>query len=236
LNAKFERFKKILNLNKEKILLIPISYGSSAISKENDIWKIEFNINHPEYELVHELGHIFLCFKTKYNYFAIPPDNIKKSRNQRFLLLFNYCNSLVDCFVDYNIAVYDKFYNLFLNYLTEILTGMMKIPPNAQTDRLMEGYLKFFPSLNYILRIKERERLKSKIENVLESVKYDILNKNSSYTEVIFKELNLELDKFNRIRRADDHKEILKFIENVAKKLPEFDTNFLYNNISQIFP
>ena len=79
IKIKFEKFKKIFGLENEKILLLLRNNGASAISKDNNTWEIEFNFNHPLYELIHELGHIFLYKKTNYIYFAIPPDNIKKS-------------------------------------------------------------------------------------------------------------------------------------------------------------
>lgn len=235
---KFERYKKILNLDNERISLLPRSYGESAISRDNNRWEIEYNINHPEYELVHELGHIFLCVKTNYIYFAVPPDNIKKSifNNQRLLLLFNYCNSLVDCFVDYNISIYSDFYILFLNYLKQILKGISQIPPNSQSEQLVEGYLKFYPSFNHILRRTERDGLISKIRNAMELVKSEIIKKNSLYTEDIFKELDMKLNQFSNLKKNNDYQEILNFFKSVIEQLPEFDTKYLDINFSLIFP
>ena len=235
---KFERYKKILNLDNETISLLPRSYGDSAISRDNNRWEIEYNINHPEYELIHELGHIFLCVKTNYIYFAVPPDNIKKSifNNQRLLLFFNYCNSLVDCFVDYNISIYSNFYNPFLNYLKQILKGMSHIPPHSQSEQLVEGYLKFYPSFNYNLRRTEKGGLISKIRTAMELVRSDIIKKNSLYTNDIFKELDMKLNQFSNLKKTNDYQEILNFFKLVIEKLPEFDTNYLDINFSLIFP
>ncbi len=238
LKNRFEKYLKILNLKNEKILLLTQTYGESAISRDNANWKIEYNINHPEYELVHEIGHIFLYIKINYEYFADPPDNIKSSifNNQRLMLFFNYCNSLVDCFVDYNISVYSKFFNLFLDYLKEILNGMTNIQPQSQSEQLVEGYLKFYPSFNQILRKTERDKLKNKIENAIELVRNEIINKNPLYSEDIFNELNMELNKFSSIKKTSDHQQILNFLKFVTKKLPEFDNNYVDKNLLLIFP
>lgn len=236
--SKLKKFQKILNLNNEKINLIAKTNGYSATSKNNGTWEIEYNIQNPIYELIHELGHIFLYNKTNYIYFAVPPDNIKRSifKDQKLLLLFNYCNSLVDCLVDYKISVYNIFYGLYFKYLEHILEGIIQKTSQLKSEQILEGYLKFYPSFKEILRMVEKKKMKRKISSALDLLSQTIINKSSSYNKDIFRNLAMSLDEFKNFKKSNDHVYILSFIKSVIEKLPDFDKSYLNTHFQLIFP
>ena len=109
LEDKMNSFQMILSLSDKDLRLKVIHNNSSATSRENNHWEIEYNHYHPIYELAHELGHIFIYKKTNYIHFAQQPgasirDQIKK--------VFNYSNHLFDCFIDNNLSNFTEIYML----------------------------------------------------------------------------------------------------------------------------
>ena len=113
---------------------------------------------------------------------------------------------------------------------------MRQIKPQLHSEELLEGYLKFYPSFNFILRRTEIDQLLKKISTAFELVISTIIKNNSLYTEDIFKVINLTLNEFSKLKKTNLHQEIIKFVKSVLEKLPEFNKNYIDSNLQLIFP
>jgi len=242
LEKKMSSFQMLLSLTDENLKLEVIHNNSSATSKENNYWKIEYNHYNPLYELAHELGHLFSYKKTNYIYFALQPEASIKSQIEK---VFNYSNHLIDCFVDYNLSNFTENYLLYVDYIKDIINGMKGIGINPEFYKLLGGFLKYYISCHYILKNEEKQQLQSNIEGALINLESVIIKK-SNYNRKIgsidyISEANLleiknSLIKFNDIKETDDSSVIKNFVYNILKLIPFLENDNLDNKFKLIYP
>jgi len=242
LEEKMSSFQALLSLSNEDLKLEVIRNNSSATSKENNHWKIEYNHYHPIYELAHELGHIFLFKKTNYIHFALQPDASIKNQIEK---VFNYSNHLIDCFIDYHLSNFTEIYLIYVDYIKEIINGMKGIGIKPEFYKLLGGFLKFYISCHYILKNEEKEELQSNIEDALINIENVILrksnyNRNLGLIDFLSKEDLLEirnsLNKFDIIKDSDDNSIIKNFIYNTLKLIPFLENDNLDIKFQLIYP
>ena len=231
-------FQKLLNLEHLNIELTPIYQGHSTSSIENGIHTIEFNYNHPKYELIHEIGHFFLSEKIKYiQLVSLPPSGSDKK-------IFYYSNAILDNFVDYNIFKKDSIYPYYIEYIKDILDGMKNLPPGAVLNDIIEGFLKFFIGFNFFIRPDDKDELKDDIGIALENLrnkaislsKLIYIDNKKKINKEIFKDLENKLKNFEKIKDTSDSGTIVNFIFEVLKIIPFLDIILLKNQIKLIYP
>ncbi|KKL60923.1 hypothetical protein LCGC14_2200480 [marine sediment metagenome] len=231
-----EKFQKLLGLDNLVINIIPIYDAHSTSSMENGVRTIEYCYNHPEYELIHELGHFLLSEKTKYEKFVSPPPS--KCNEE----IFFYSNAILDDFADSNWVEIDNLYTYYMKYVKVILSGMKNIPTQATLRSILEGFLKFYISFNYIIRKDDKKKLQVELTNALEILKKYCINqsiliyKKTRLNTKIFKSIEAELSKFETVKDTSDNKIITKFMYNVLRLIPFLSENILKNEIKLIYP
>ncbi|MHA1499119.1 MAG: hypothetical protein ACTSRT_16450 [Promethearchaeota archaeon] len=242
LEHKKDSFQTLLLLSDEDIRLEVIHNNSSATSKENNHWKIEYNHYHPIYELVHELGHIFIYKKANYIHFAQQPE---VSISNQIEKVFNYSNHLLDCFIDYNLSNFTEIYILYVDYIKEIINGMKNVDTNPEFYQLLGGYLKFYISCRFILKTEEKEQLQSNIEEALINLRNIILrksnnNKNLGLINCIDEnnllEINNSLNDFDAIKDTDDNSVINNYVYNTLNLIPFLENDNLNDKFKLLFP
>ncbi len=242
LEHKKDSFQKLLLLSDKDIRLDVIHNNSSATSMENNHWIIEYNHYHPIYELVHELGHIFINKKTNYIHLAQQP---KASIKDQIEKVFNYSNHLIDCFVDNNLSNFAEIYILYVDYLKEIINGIKNIGLNSEFYELLGGFLKFYISCNFILKIEDKEQLQNNIEAALINLRDIILRKSNNNKKVglidYLNEKNLleiknYLNNFNAIKDSDDNSVIKDFVYNTLSLIPFLKNDNLDDKFKLIYP
>jgi len=242
LEREMDSFQTLLSLSDKDLKLEVIHNNSSATELKNNRWKIEYNHYNPIFELAHELGHIFLYKKTNYIYYAKQPE---PSIRRQIEKVFNYSNHLVDCFVDYNLSNFTELYDLYVDYIKEIINGMKNVGTDPEFYELLGGYLKFFISCHYILKCEEKEQLKSDIEEALTNLRNVVLRKskiNKNYglidnlAEQNLLEIENSLKNFNVIKDTTDNSEINSFIYNTLKLIPFLENDNLDKKFRLIYP
>ena len=242
LEDKINSFQMLLSLSDKDIRLEVIHNNSSATSKENNHWKIEYNHYNPIYELSHELGHIFLYKKTNYIQFAEQPEPSIRDQIEK---VFNYSNYLIDCFIDYNLSNFPEIYVLYIYYIKEIINGMRGIDTNQEFYKLLGGFLKYYISFYFILKNEEKEHLQNNIEEALINLENVILRKsnNSKNLGLIdylnshdLREIKNSLNKFESIKDTDDNTVIKNFVYESLKLIPFLENDNLENKFKLIYP
>lgn len=232
-----EEFQKILSLDNLVINIIPIYGDESTSSIENGIRTIEYNYNHPKYELIHELGHFLLSEKTQYSYFVLqPPSNCNEE-------IFLYSNSIIDCFIDFNNLKIEDNHLYYIKYVKSILSGMNNIPKQATLSEIMQGFLKFFISFNYLIKNEDKEKLQEKLKMALEELKRFSIDqsiimypKDQRLNQKIFQNLEVKLSSFEDIKDTSNYQTITKFIYHVLRTMPFISEILLGDQIDIIFP
>lgn len=242
LEHKMDSFQTLLLLSDKDIRLEVIHNNSSATSKENNHWKIEYNHYHPIYELAHELGHIFIYKKANYIHFAQQPEASIRDQIEK---LFNYSNPLIDCFVDYNLSNFTEIYFLYVDYIKEIMNGMKNIGTNPEFYELLGGFLKFYISCYFILKNEEKEQLQSNIEEALINLENVILRKSNNnknlglidyLNENNLLEIKNSLNNFDVIKDTEDNSVIKNFVYNTLNLIPFIKNDNLDNKFKLIYP
>ena len=242
LEHKMDSFQTLLLLSDEDIRLKVIHNNSSATSKENKLWIIEYNHYHPIYELTHELGHIFIYKKTNYIHFAQQPEASIRNQIEK---VFDYSNHLIDCFVDYNLSNFTEIYASYVDYIKEIINGIKSIDTNHEFYELLGGFLKFYISCHFILKNEEKEQLQNNIEEALSNLGNVILRKSNNnknlglidyLNEKNLLEIKNSLNNFDVIKDTDDNSVIKNFIYNILKLIPFIENNNLDNKFNLIYP
>ena len=232
-----KEFQKILGLDNLVIDIIPIYEGHSTSSIENGIRTIEYNYNHPKYELIHELGHFLLSEKVKYkNFVSQPPLNCNEE-------IFYYSNSILDSFADFNSLKIEDNHSYYIIYVKALLSGMINIPKQATLSDIIQGFLKFFISFNYLIKIEEKEKLQEKLNKALENLKRFSINrsiimypKDKRLNQKIFQNIEVVLSSFENIKDTSDSQTITKFIYDVLRLIPFIDETLLGNQINLMYP
>ncbi|HEC40965.1 hypothetical protein LCGC14_0871540 [marine sediment metagenome] len=232
-----KKFQKILSLDNLVIEIIPIYDGHSTSSIENGIRTIEYNYNHPKYELIHELGHFLLSEKVQYmNFVSQPPSNSNEE-------IFYYSNSIIDGFVDFNCLKIDYNHSYYIRYIKALLPGMINIPKQATLSDIIQGFLKFFISINYLIKIDEKKKLQEELINALENLKRFSINQSiimysnkKRLNQKNFRHIEAELSNFENVKETLDYQTVIKFIYDVLRLIPFISENLLGNQISLIYP
>ncbi|NVM44105.1 MAG: hypothetical protein HWN79_04220 [Candidatus Lokiarchaeota archaeon] len=242
LERKMDSFQRLLLLSDKDIRLEVIHNNSSATLKENNHWKIEYNHYHPIYELIHELGHIFIYKKTDYIHFAQQPE---ASISDQIEKVFYYSNHLIDCFVDYNLSNFTEIYVSYVDYIKEIMNGMKGIDTNHEFYELLGGFLKFYISCRYILKNEEKGQLQINIEEALTNLENVILRKSNNnknlglidyLNEKNLLEIKTLLNNFDVIKDTDDNSVIKNFVYNIFKLIPFMENDNLTKKFKLIYP
>jgi len=237
-----DSFQTLLLLSDKDLRLEVIHNNSSATSKENNHWKIEYNHYHPIYELAHELGHIFVYKKTNFIRFAQEPE---ASISDQIEKVFYYSNHLIDCFIDYNLSNFIEIYTLYVDYIKEIINGMKNVDTNSEFYELLGGFLKFYISCRFILKSEEKEHLQNNIEEALTNLGNVILrksynNKNLGLIDYLNEKNLLEiknyLNNFDVIKDTDDNSVIKNFVYNTLNLIPFIEDDNLDKKFRLIYP
>ena len=121
---------------------------------------------------------------------------------------------------------------------------MKMLPSGVHLNDIIEGFLKFFISFNFLIRPEDRNDLKDDISMALDN----LLNKSINLSEAkyiddkkrtnkeIFKELENKLKNFEKIKGTSDSGTIINFIFNVLKIIPFLENSLLKNQIKLIYP
>jgi len=216
---------------------------------------VNINRNQIDYFLIHEFGHVLLSKIVQYPYFAKLPSEIEKV-NQNIINYFNnnpmaeledlpkelrdfkiiqeYSNGILDSFVNYQTFINNMtYYNLYENYIEEILNSTKNGFRPGRLRILLPSYINFYLEFNY--HIRERYQNKKDLDNFLHGLKNIILN-SKNYDLGHFNLLNECLDNYIEIRDTIDFKTIIDFIQTILLNLSLWENNIVKEKLKILYP
>lgn len=234
---KLDKYRTILALKEERVKLIyvpPTSLnqgeGTSIQWYEKEqCWILRYEDIGNEFDLIHELGHLYLYKETDCRYFA-------ESATQAVdKVIFNYNNSVVDSFVNYKLSCFDEIYPVFINYVEKVLnSGKRGIKPD--TPDLLSHYINFYCDLNYSLKQSYQERKKKLIHITLANIKKIILEKKEyRLSTKQFESIDNKLKEFDNIKSTKGKFTIISFIAQLLKLIPLWNESKVNKQVSKMY-
>ena len=164
-----------------------------------------------DFTIIHELGHPFLVEKYG-NYRLAGSNEIPKSMEP-------FYGVLLDSFVNYHICKIPEAYELYIPDSYHALAPDTRKGTLEYSDDFndnLKDYIYKFISINFILKKKDYEPRKNRIETYLRDVRNILKEK------VNLDLLDSQLKVFNKVKNSPNPDKILNFIYKVLAFLPIF--------------
>lgn len=149
-------------------------------------------------------------------------------------------SNLIDCFVNYNLSLFDEIYSKYRNsvfyYLDNIDAFKTDLTFLYNDIQLLSYYLLYYLDFNYIIIKQDREKRKEEINDLLNFLKEICNQKSSSLNDDKFKSIDDKLKLFSKVKSTDSCEEILKFILNIIKSISFWDQKTLQKQFKLFFP
>ncbi|NVM52637.1 MAG: hypothetical protein HWN66_02955 [Candidatus Helarchaeota archaeon] len=194
---------------------------TASWNEQKQCYEVEYRRRLKDYFIIHEVGHIFLAEITK-NHKLIP---ILATRE----IIFEYCNSILDCFVDHRaFHHYEEYYPFFLNYIDEILTKKMDFMESIlfiisnDLHHFLSYYIQFYLTFHYVLKSEDHQARQLKIKSFLRKCER-IIRQKSDLTHDDIADLKQKLDSFDQIKSTRDSNVIFHFIFKILLELSLWD-------------
>ena len=224
-----DEFKEILGMKKE---CIEIDWSGSDTGIEwNDkkkCWEIEYNDLGFDFQLIHELGHIYLYKKTKYIYFAKKPS---VSNSIRFDIWWCH-NAIIDSFVNHQITRFSKIYSLYKDYISAVVTRNINPP---EMYMWFGGYIEYYLAFHYNLHDEEKNVIVTSYNHFIDRVKSAI----QQYARIDNKKLDLidsVLNDFNNLKSTISPNDIKDFDFKILNSFPLVDESKLKSQFKLLYP
>ncbi len=236
-----DKYKDLLSISDE-----PINLGCTLIDQPNqaDIrwdsssktWFLRFNANVPMFALVHELGHIYFARKkSKYVYFACYRNDPEIDDR-----LYPLLNNLLDCFINYNLTLFNEIYHLYqaivFEYLDQIEIFKEHIIHTKVPIVLLSWYILFFIDHNYLIKKQERAIRSNEMTQLRFYLKKQILQSSSEVDELILNTFTEKIKNFDNIKAINDPKTILNFFIDVLQATTLWDKSTLKKQVILSYP
>jgi len=211
LKKKFNEYKKKLFLSNEpiKLIQIPINIRIQTGVSWYDLekcWKITYKDKGYDFELAHELGHIYLSKILKSLGFATgPPLNVEIKNDIK-----DFLNALIDGLVDYRLSLFEEFYTLYIKYIDFWLSYPTSNFVSNTDDKILALYLWFYLEFNCVLKQEEKDFRINEIYNFLKRLRF-MINVRSNLSYWKFELIDQRLKDFNYIKSTNDVKKIIFF-------------------------
>ena len=193
--------------------------ASSIYNTDLEKWVLYFGENTTKFQLIHELGHIFLAKLTKkMDYCKLEKNGIKYDiKEVKRTPIEQIINVVEDAFVNYNLIEYKNFYNEFMKLYPK--NGIFDINnENIQKSTFfthINQYIYYYLHLNSVMKTLEKKQRKHTTNYNLKTLKVIAIEKAKKegimFNETKFIVLNEILDSFNKIKNTKDFMTILRF-------------------------
>lgn len=226
---KIEKYTKILSISRKEVEINVNPSIRSEIYWDKKIKKFvincrEFNDN---FDVIHELGHIYLA--KKINFFAFSNPSTHPNINE---IIFRIVDYLLNCFVNYNLSTFEEIYPVYRNFILSLTSKRFLFISNLE---FLGFLLWLYVELNYILKKEEKN---TQIESYFLNQVNIFLN-SSKVNKEDFNSLISDLSEFEKVKYSTNFKEILNFIRNIISSIStifrKWDKNFINNQLDIIF-
>ena len=234
------RYKEILSIREENIRLkknpLLTRQAELDFDPSSQSWILYYNITRSEFPFIHELGHIYFASKiTDYKYFALPPP----PNNRLNRKVGNLIGNLLDCFVNYNLSVFDEIYSIIqqndFGYLDELGNFQSNVESGNDTNMLLGWYILFYIDFRFILKKKDSNIRKQDIDTFLKVLSSQI-NRSPEFNGKNIKKFTRSLDRFNEAKAEIKYEKIVYFIYTILLYTNLWTTKELQTQIKLFFP
>ncbi|MHA1757888.1 MAG: hypothetical protein ACTSVV_14020 [Promethearchaeota archaeon] len=148
-------------------------------------------------------------------------------------------NILLDGFVDFQISQFDEIYieikKKYGDYLDDIKSSKIFIEEENDYIELLTWYLGWYQGFNFILKKKDYDESKENIKELLSFLKSKLIQGEGGISGKNFIKLNIQLNKFDKIKGTKNSKEIKNYCFNVILSMKLWDKDKINNQITLFF-
>ena len=239
-----DHYKELLSISDEPIMLgctiMDQQYQSDlSWNKDSKTWFLRFNVNVPKFAFAHELGHVYFAKKkTNYIHFAYYGNdkNTSDIDNRLYLLL----NNLLDCFINYNLTLFDEIYPLYRSMVFEYLEKLDIFKGHiASTEDpiiLLSWFILFFIDHHYLLNKQDQEEKPNEMTQLRSLLKKQLLDSSSEIDDSILRNFIEKLKNFEKIKSSTDPTTIVNFFIEVLQATTLWDEETLKTRVELLFP
>ncbi len=236
-----EKCKDLLSISEEPINLgctiIPQPYQADlSWDDSTKTWFLRFNTEVPVFALIHELGHVYFAKKkTGYIYFAYYGDDSKIDDG-----LYPLFNNLLDCFINYNLTLFDEIYPLYQSMVFEYLDKIEPFKKHITCTKdpivLLSWYILFFIDHNYLLKKQDQVERSNEMTELRSCLKKQLLQSSSEIDDIVLKNITEKLKNFENIKSSIDPTTILNFFIDVLQATNLWEESMLKEQVKLAFP
>jgi len=224
-----EKYVKILGLKSRDIYLVGSNKETTYISRieKEDMYVVHIPPNVMNFQIVHELGHIFLAEKTNYPSFA-GYDNICIPIECEPIA--GEINFILDWFVNYPLVQFKKINDIFIEWF-EKHWGWAKgkiheYPENI--NEILSLYNFLYINANFIID-NSYKTIRIAKRNFLRRIR-EIVGIHFNQKHINFNDLHRKLTCFSQIKNTKKSKDIIHFIYIIVNTM-----NFYKKDFKKIF-
>lgn len=227
--TEFNEFKELLGLSEECIEVDWMGFDTGIEwNEQTQCWEIEYHNLGADFQLIHELGHVFLKKKINYDYVAKKPPRFND-------ILFHiwWChNAIEDCLVNYGITRLSEIYNLYKIYISAVISRDINPP---ELYMWFGGYIEYYLSYNFNLNEEDKQLFETNYSRFLDKIKTVIIH-NTRLENNQFDQIDSALNDFGNISSTEDPNEIKNFDFEILKLFPLADISTLRNQFTLMYP
>ncbi len=227
-DLEYNQFRKLLGLSEECIEVDWNGYDTGIKwNEQKKCWEIEYRDLGANFQLIHELGHIYLYKKTNYIYFAKQPEN----NNIEFDIWWCH-DAVIGSFINYRISRFQEIYNLYKDYILAVFTR--NINPR-ELYQWFGGYIEFYLAYNFNLYDEEKQAFETNYNRFINKIR-TFIKQNTSLNNYQFNLIDSALNEFEDLSFTENPNEIKNLDFEILKLFPLADITTLENQFTLLYP
>ncbi len=202
---KLNNYKDLLSINDVNInLIVSSSKTSIRFDQAQETYILNLNESGKDYDIIHELGHVYLAKETVCLIFSSPP--VIEGIDDNILGILDH---LINNIVNFKVSIIDDFYPLYREFFSNAVQQRY-----AFTSILEELAFLIWMQIESIFILKPSDKN-------LELMKYmafhnQLLKQKTSFSHSKYEELLLNVHSFNQVKFSDEVEDIINYLSNVT--------------------
>lgn len=202
---KVNNYKDLLSINNVNInLIISSSKTSIRFDQAQETYILILNESGKDYDIIHELGHVYLAKKTGCLILSSPP--VIEGIDDNILGILDH---LINNIVNFKVSRIDNLYLLYREFFLKAVQQRY-----AFSSMLEELAFQIWMQIESIFILKPSDKN-------LELMQYmtfhtQLLKQNTSFSSSKYEELLLNVSSFNQVKYSDEIEDIINYLSTIT--------------------